>query len=141
MKRTGTRGLAALALSGMKKTGVTLGAVVLAGATLALPAAAQIQQEGDSSYDAREACAGLPTHFELKQALIAARGQVSAQTNGGLGNHMWASIVNRDGIVCPPRPASAAASPPPTGRSPTVPAPGKASGSRSSAPAGWGSAR
>jgi len=80
-----------------KRTGAT---VTLAAVMLALPAAAQIQQEGDSAYDAREACVGLPTHFELKQALIAARGQVSTQTNGGLGNHMWASIVNRDGIVC-----------------------------------------
>jgi uncharacterized protein GlcG (DUF336 family) len=41
-------------------------------------------------------CPGLPTHAELKAALVAA---VSAETSG-LNNHMWATIVNRDGIVC-----------------------------------------
>ena len=42
------------------------------------------------------ACEGLPTHAELKAALIAA---TSAETSG-LNNQMWATIVNRDGIVC-----------------------------------------
>ena len=41
-------------------------------------------------------CPGLPTHAELKAALVAA---VAAETSG-LNNHMWATIVNRDGIVC-----------------------------------------
>lgn len=37
----------------------------------------------------------LPTHAALREALVAAQ-----QTdNGGLGFHMWAAIVNRDGIV------------------------------------------
>ena len=42
------------------------------------------------------ACAGLPTQAQLKAALAAA---VSAETSG-LNNHMWATIVNRDGTVC-----------------------------------------
>jgi uncharacterized protein GlcG (DUF336 family) len=42
------------------------------------------------------ACHGLPTHAELKAALTAA---VSAETSG-LNNHMWTTIVNRDGVVC-----------------------------------------
>src|SRR5688500_18804331 len=42
------------------------------------------------------ACGGLPTHAELKAALVAA---TSAETSG-LNNHMWGTIVNRDGIVC-----------------------------------------
>jgi len=41
-------------------------------------------------------CQGLPTQAQLKTALAAA---VSAETSG-LNNHMWATIVNRDGIVC-----------------------------------------
>ena len=42
------------------------------------------------------ACRGLPTHAELKTALVAA----TAAETSGLNNHMWATIVNRDGIVC-----------------------------------------
>jgi uncharacterized protein GlcG (DUF336 family) len=41
-------------------------------------------------------CAGLPSHADLKTALVAA---TSAETSG-LNNHMWGTIVNRDGIVC-----------------------------------------
>lgn len=43
-------------------------------------------------------CKGLPSHSELRAALIAA---VNVQGgNGGFGLNMWATIVNRDGIVC-----------------------------------------
>ena len=42
------------------------------------------------------ACRGLPTHAELKTALAAA----TAAETSGLNNHMWATIVNRDGVVC-----------------------------------------
>ena len=41
-------------------------------------------------------CAGLPSQAQLKAALVAA---VSAETSG-LNNQMWATIVNRDGVVC-----------------------------------------
>jgi uncharacterized protein GlcG (DUF336 family) len=41
-------------------------------------------------------CPGLPTQAQLKAALAAA---VAAETSG-LNNHMWATIVNRDGTVC-----------------------------------------
>src|SRR5713226_6906355 len=41
-------------------------------------------------------CRGLPTYPQLKAALEAA---VQTETSG-LNNHMWATIVNRDGIVC-----------------------------------------
>jgi uncharacterized protein GlcG (DUF336 family) len=44
----------------------------------------------------RTACAGLPTYAALKTALKAAQ----SQSNGGFGLNMWATIVNRDGIVC-----------------------------------------
>ena len=45
---------------------------------------------------AEGACAGLPSHAQLKAALTAA---VSAEASG-LNNHMWATAVNRDGVVC-----------------------------------------
>lgn len=60
----------------------------------------QTDDDDNNGRDSREACKGLPTHFELRNALIAARGLNSGQTNGGLGNHMWGAIVNRDGVVC-----------------------------------------
>lgn len=41
-------------------------------------------------------CAMLPGHAALRAALIDAR----AADNGGFGFQMWATIVNRDGIVC-----------------------------------------
>jgi uncharacterized protein GlcG (DUF336 family) len=43
-----------------------------------------------------DACRGLPGHAALRAALVAA---TQAETSG-LDNHMWATIVNRDGVVC-----------------------------------------
>jgi uncharacterized protein GlcG (DUF336 family) len=48
-------------------------------------------QENDSG-----SCADLPSHAELTAALKAAR----AQPNGGFNLDMWATVVNRDGMVC-----------------------------------------
>jgi uncharacterized protein GlcG (DUF336 family) len=42
------------------------------------------------------ACRGLPSYQELRDALSAAQGQA----NGGFGLEMWATVVNRDGVVC-----------------------------------------
>lgn len=47
--------------------------------------------------DPDRACVGLPTHAALKAALQAV---VGAGGNSGLGNDMWVTVVNRDGIVC-----------------------------------------
>ena len=41
-------------------------------------------------------CEGLPDHATLQAALSAAR----ADANGGLNLDMWATVVNRDGLVC-----------------------------------------
>lgn len=41
-------------------------------------------------------CAALPSHSEVKSALTAA----VATGNGGFGLQMWATLVNRDGVVC-----------------------------------------
>ena len=44
----------------------------------------------------KPSCQGLPSHAALKTALASA---VAAESSG-LNNHMWATIVNRDGVVC-----------------------------------------
>jgi uncharacterized protein GlcG (DUF336 family) len=46
--------------------------------------------------DVVEASKGLPTHLELRAALVAAR----KEANGGFNLDMWGAIVNRDGVVC-----------------------------------------
>jgi uncharacterized protein GlcG (DUF336 family) len=52
--------------------------------------------DDSNSGDSNHACAGLPTHSQLKAALESAR----AQSNGGFNLDMWGTVVNRDGIVC-----------------------------------------
>jgi uncharacterized protein GlcG (DUF336 family) len=44
-------------------------------------------------------CTGLPEYSKLKSALISIVKE-GENANGGLGNQMWAVVVNRDGIVC-----------------------------------------
>ena len=56
-------------------------------ALLVAPLAAQADSTG---------CMQLPDHAALKKALIEAR----KADNGGLGLEMWASVVDRSGIVC-----------------------------------------
>src|SRR6266481_2387121 len=41
-------------------------------------------------------CSQVPNNADLKKALVT----VQAQKNSGLGFHMWATVVNRDGFVC-----------------------------------------
>ncbi len=41
-------------------------------------------------------CNGLPSHSALQAQLSLAQ----QQNNGGFGLNMWATVVNRDGIVC-----------------------------------------
>src|SRR5580658_2091097 len=41
-------------------------------------------------------CHGLPSHSALQAQLSLAQ----QQNNGGFGLNMWATVVNRDGIVC-----------------------------------------
>jgi uncharacterized protein GlcG (DUF336 family) len=53
--------------------------------------------DDDDDDDNRRACRDLPSHATLGSALSAV---VAAGGNGGLGFHMWATAVNRDGIVC-----------------------------------------
>jgi uncharacterized protein GlcG (DUF336 family) len=46
--------------------------------------------------EGRSACHDVPSHGTLRAALEAAR----AQANGGFNLEMWATVVNRDGVVC-----------------------------------------
>jgi len=68
-----------------KRFGFRLAALVALGAT------SQFAQTNPAPE-----CGDLPTHADLKTALIAAQ----KLRNGGLGFHMWATVVNRDGVVC-----------------------------------------
>jgi len=60
---------------------------------LALPALAQ--QKKSTGPD----CSALPDHGKLKQVLTAVVKE-GKDANTGLGNEMWAVVVNRDGVFC-----------------------------------------
>jgi uncharacterized protein GlcG (DUF336 family) len=64
--------------------GILLTAAILSSASVA-------QAQGGQS-----ACGSLPSHADLRAALVSARGLA----NGGFNLDMWATVVNRDGIVC-----------------------------------------
>jgi len=52
---------------------------------------------GAADKDAKDAeCGKLPGHDALRAALAAAR----SENNGGFNLDMWATVVNRDGVVC-----------------------------------------
>ena len=51
---------------------------------------------GDARAQGGNACKDLPSQGALRAALAA----VQSQDNGGFGLEMWASVVNRDGVVC-----------------------------------------
>ena len=49
-----------------------------------------------TSKNLAENCAALPDYDTLQKALSEAQ----AENNGGMGNNMWAAIVNRSGMIC-----------------------------------------
>jgi uncharacterized protein GlcG (DUF336 family) len=57
---------------------------------------ALIVAAGTAKADDDNNCRSLPTQSQLKAALVAA----TAAEVSGLNNHMWATIVDRDGVVC-----------------------------------------
>jgi uncharacterized protein GlcG (DUF336 family) len=63
---------------------------------LALTANAGGDQDDTAGAPLASACGGLPSHAALRTALTNARQQM----NGGFNLDMWATVVNRDGIVC-----------------------------------------
>jgi len=50
----------------------------------------------DDGDDNGKKCGGLPSQSQLQAALVTA----TAAETSGLNNQMWATIVNRDGVVC-----------------------------------------
>jgi uncharacterized protein GlcG (DUF336 family) len=68
-------------------SGLVLGCMVAAGGAM---------HADDEERDSAAACRGLPAHYELREALEGAR----SRDNGGFNLDMWATVVNRDGIVC-----------------------------------------
>ena len=81
---------------------IVIGAAALAGLT-SLPARAEAQTPPPTPPAAaltpatpRGGCQGLPSHAALKAALDTA----TQAESSGLNNQMWATVVNRDGIVC-----------------------------------------
>lgn len=68
--------------------------VLLPLATIVAPAVAD---DGFQQRSSSAACAALPAHGPLRALL---KSIVGAGGNGGLGNDMWATVVNRDGLVC-----------------------------------------
>ena len=52
--------------------------------------------QANNNSNEQPSCGDLPSHSELVAALKAARGQ----QNGGFNLDMWATVVDRDGIVC-----------------------------------------
>lgn len=58
--------------------------------------AALMLAQGDAGEN-RSSCRDLPSHGQLKVALASV---VQQGQNGGLGFHMWGTLVNRDGEIC-----------------------------------------
>ena len=75
----------------MKNVRLAIGLLAIAGAVM-VPVATR----ADDDRGAPGSCRDLPSQHALRQALSAAQGQ----ENGGFGLEMWATVVNRDGVVC-----------------------------------------
>jgi uncharacterized protein GlcG (DUF336 family) len=74
-----------------------LGCTAVLGCIPALAPGADAATAASAASAASSACSGLPSFTALRNALAAV---VDAGGNGGLANDMWATVVNRDGIVC-----------------------------------------
>ena len=74
-----------------------LPAALLTALAVALPVSASAQNQAESQ---QADCAGVPAHGDLTQVLREVVAPGDTEANGGLGNHMWAVVVNRTGVVC-----------------------------------------
>jgi uncharacterized protein GlcG (DUF336 family) len=79
----------------MKTNVVSVAAVALVGFLVLNQSTAAPYAQGVNNAS-RSGCSLLPTWNDLKAALTTA----TAEPNGLLRNHMWGTIVDRDGIVC-----------------------------------------
>lgn len=68
----------------------------LAFATMILAPGMVLRAQTASNLWPNSTCQGLPSWSSLQAQLKAAQ----AQSNGGFGLNMWATVVNRDGVVC-----------------------------------------
>jgi uncharacterized protein GlcG (DUF336 family) len=72
--------------------------------TVALLVALAFTSSSVLAHKSRHACKNLPSYAELTAALCnAVTGNddcSNAPTHGGFSLHMWATVVNRDGVVC-----------------------------------------
>ncbi len=78
-----------------RKFSVTLGGLVLT-ALVAVASLIFLTGQGVAAPPEQVCGSGLPSHAELTAALTQARND----DNGGFNLDMWATIVNRDGVVC-----------------------------------------
>jgi len=78
----------------MKKLFLVLGFVTLA--SLAFAQSSSQARESAKAGNGNNGCKNLPDYNALKAALVAA----TAAETSGLNNQMWATIVDRDGVVC-----------------------------------------
>jgi uncharacterized protein GlcG (DUF336 family) len=60
------------------------------------PTTAQDQQDQALQSQSQSQCNGLPSRGALRAALS----QAQSEDNGGFSLDMWATVVNRDGVVC-----------------------------------------
>jgi uncharacterized protein GlcG (DUF336 family) len=75
-------------------------ALVVSAAAL-VPWVAQAQAPAcNQQEEAAADCSGVPDHQRLTQALREVVAPGDPEANGGLGNHMWAVVVNRAGVIC-----------------------------------------
>ncbi len=78
-------------MSKMSKRGLLIAILAL---SVTIPASAQSSSSSDINPEV--VCKLLPSYAQLKAALAAAR----TASNGGFNLDMWATVVNRDGVVC-----------------------------------------
>ena len=83
-----------------RRRGPSLPALIMVAAALApsvvqAQASSEVEQEGASAD-----CSGVPDHQRLTQALREVVAPGDPEANGGLGNHMWAVVVDRAGVIC-----------------------------------------
>ena len=82
--------------------GVPGSGAVLRFENVAVPGASTIRYVENAAEEVEEpefiaSCDNLPDHEAMTGALSTI---MEAGENGGLGNHVWASVVDRDGVVC-----------------------------------------
>lgn len=80
----------------MRALGILVGAAAATWIASAAGADETASRDSEDPGAVASQCAGLPGHSALRGALVFAR----HQANGGFDLDMWATVVNRDGVVC-----------------------------------------